>query len=796
MKRTIPVVGALCFAGVLAAQSPAAPASGSAPTDSRLLLRYDAFDPLVATPELAAPLRADALTTLGIVQFDGGPTQADRDLLEAAGLQPLWYLPRDAYVVRGPADARRSVREHERVRWVGPFHPAYKLAPSLLPAFAAGALPADRYVLVMADPKRDEAALVRHIDDVGGSVWRYAAGNLLIEADLDATQLARVAALEQVLWIEADEPIEVDMDNARIQGGADYLEAQGGTGGGFTGKGVRGHVMEGIFPAHPEYVANAWRVAPAQVFSGLSSNHGQSTFGIVFSSGVNPQARGLCPDAQGFFTDFNWLVSAPPMQTGNNTRYGVVREITDPAQPWQCMFQTAAWGYARTSFYTARSAEMDWIIAEFDLPIFQAQSNSGNTESRPQAWAKNIASAGGIVHHDTATPTDDSPSGTSMGPATDGRIKPDLCGYYDNTFTTTGATGYTATFGGTSSATPMVCGHAGMILELFTDGAFGLELQPGEDWTNRFARRPHFTTTKALLVNTARQYPHAQVGGRFRQGWGFPSLQDLWDLRTEMLVLDEADVLQQGDARTYTVFVKPGTPQLRATMTFADPAGNPAALQHRVNDLDLQLTAPDGTVYHGNVGLVTGLFSTPGGTANDYDTVENVYVQNPAAGLWSVRVAASEVVVDQHVETAAVDADFALVVSGIGAGRDSSDVQLALASNAPGNLVTTVTNPPASYAEGYVFYSLATGRDRGMGNFLGLEIDALSYLSVSTPLLAGDPLHFPGNAGGNQFPNAPFTWPAIVPTIFQGLTLDAVAVFVDATGAPIAASNVARVTVQ
>ena len=43
-----------------------------------------------------------------------------------------------------------------------------------------------------------------------------------------------------------------------------------------------------------------------------------------------------------------------------------------------------------------------------------------------------------------------------------------------------------------------------------------------------------------------------------------------------------------------------------------------------------------------------------------------VFVQNPDPGLWLVEVIASEVNEDSHIETPEVDADFALVVSGVG----------------------------------------------------------------------------------------------------------------------------------
>ncbi|HZN37341.1 MAG TPA: fibronectin type III domain-containing protein, partial [Planctomycetota bacterium] len=60
-------------------------------------------------------------------------------------------------------------------------------------------------------------------------------------------------------------------------------------------------------------------------------------------------------------------------------------------------------------------------------------------------------------------------------------------------------------------------------------------------------------------------------------------------------------------------------------------------------------------------------YSTAGGAPNTIDTVENVFVQNPAAGTWTVQIIAAEINQDSHVETPAVDCDYALVVSGVDA---------------------------------------------------------------------------------------------------------------------------------
>ena len=78
-----------------------------------------------------------------------------------------------------------------------------------------------------------------------------------------------------------------------------------------------------------------------------------------------------------------------------------------------------------------------------DIAITQSQSNNGNRSSRPQAWAKNVISVGGVKHYDTLDTSDDAwAGGASIGPAFDGRIKPDVSYWYDYIYTTTTGSGW------------------------------------------------------------------------------------------------------------------------------------------------------------------------------------------------------------------------------------------------------------------------------------------------------------------------------------------------------------------
>src|SRR5262249_43616435 len=109
-----------------------------------------------------------------------------------------------------------------------------------------------------------------------------------------------------------------------------------------------------------------------------------------------------------------------------------------------------------------------------------------------------------------------------------------------------------------------------------------------------------------------------------------------------------------------------GMPTLSATMCYIDPMGNTSSSVSRINDLSLKLTSPTGVIYWGNNGLNDSNFNTPGGVSNTIDTVENVFLQGPEIGTWTVQVIATQVVQDAwpaRSPNGATDAAFSLVVT-------------------------------------------------------------------------------------------------------------------------------------
>ena len=201
---------------------------------------------------------------------------------------------------------------------------------------------------------------------------------------------------------------------------------------------------------------------------------------------------------------------------------------------------------------------------------------------------------------------------------------------------------------------------------MFTDGLFGND--PRVSGGTRFENRPYAQTLKALLIATAKQYPFTSASTdnlREHQGWGFPDLRKLYDSRGKILVVPEDRVILQQQSHTYRIHVPEFEDELKVCMTYLDPAGNPAARNAIVNDLDLLVTSPSGTRYWGNNGLDNGNYSTSGGRANPIDTCENVIIDNPENGVWTIEVSAPLIAQDAVVATRRIiDATYALVSVG------------------------------------------------------------------------------------------------------------------------------------
>jgi serine protease AprX len=270
---------------------------------------------------------------------------------------------------------------------------------------------------------------------------------------------------------------------------------------------------------------------------------------------------------------------------------------------------------------------------------------------------------------------------SSRGPTDDGRIKPDvvapgtwiLSGYSDlyqngydaGTNPRNGAFQYngwgvpfSSTYkymGGTSMSNPITAGAAAVVRDYYSEAQ---------------AHAASAALTKATLINSAVDLLDENNDGANDNDFPIPNSHEGWgridaNAATDgsASFVDETTGLGTGASST-TSYSLEGGAAFKVTLVWTDFPSTAAAAVNLVNDIDLTVTSPTGTVYRGNV--FSGGWSTTGGAADRLNNVENVYLQSAAAGTWTVTVTGFNVPMGPQ--------PFALVVDGAGAPSNNPPV--------------------------------------------------------------------------------------------------------------------------
>jgi len=182
---------------------------GTEPIDT---LRPDATLP---TNLAAGPLTGPALS---LVQFIGPIQQKWLDALQAQGVTPVHYIYSNAYLVWTDVQGRlaldRLAAVGAFVQWAGPFHPAYKLGPSLRQALTKGADVAKQVPLIVQtyDHAGKEATLSflgqKSLIPVTGNEKVLEYENVRLTAEMSS--VAEIAARPDVVWVGEQFPREMN----------------------------------------------------------------------------------------------------------------------------------------------------------------------------------------------------------------------------------------------------------------------------------------------------------------------------------------------------------------------------------------------------------------------------------------------------------------------------------------------------------------------------------------------------------------------------------------------------------
>lgn len=637
--------------------------------------------PVLAVALLAAaigPSSAGRATGTGsgwtVVSFRAPITSADREAIEAWTSAPLFYEHPNAYLAYLGSDARRAVQERASVRRVTALTASERLAPGV----SADGLAAIIVARAGLTPQLAGSAVAGWSSEIDRSLV-----TLMVPGRLASTFANHPGVLSigpgSVRTVALDEQSsQISAGNTSggkpVTGYRAFLDALG-----IDGSGVRIAIADsGIDDQHPDL---AGRVVARTDFTALpdlrdTDGHGTHVAGIAAGGGVFAGAN----DPNGFHYG---LGVAPGVDLVDVGIIGIIEEtvLLDEFPPFEeatsyavdqgAVGWNASWGSGDGDRvgYVENARTMDQLVRDADwttpgdqqFVLVFAAGNSGFAGPGAPTEAKNLIAVAASKSA-RAGNIETIASFSSRGPAKDGRIGPTIAAPGD-TIVSTRATASVLCNTPPREASPLVvmyaaCSGTSMAAPHVT-GAVALIAQW---WGQREGGRvPSPAMTKALLVNSAhdmgiRDIPNAN------EGWGRLNLKELFDPTLERVLLDQEDLFDEaGEVRNWQIEpVDPSLP-MKASLVWSDAPGAPNASPAIVNDLDLELIAPDLSVYRGNNFL--GGRSVPGGGPDRLEVVENIFLDEPA-GTYQLRVVASNLPGDGVPSMGdGTDQDYALVLS-------------------------------------------------------------------------------------------------------------------------------------
>lgn len=641
-------------------------------------LKHSSFDPLTSTrkSEFAKISMSDTAPDgkrYYIVQFQGPILEKWKAEAMAAGAEILDYIPDFAFVVRATPSAENKLAALPYIRWIGDYATEYRLSP-LLPKSGTAE------VVIRIFPGADKSQAGKKIAEAGGKLDTPKAElGRNIKASIPAAALLRIAKAAGIAWIEPKPVRKLHNSAARgIMNVGNVWSDLGLYGAGQTvaisDTGLDKGSLSTLAPDFLGRVTKAYALGRTNDWSD-DNGHGTHVAGSLMGNGAqsggNPATHnytgsfaGVAPEAslvfQSIMDKFGYLTGLP--YDLNNL---FINPYNDGAR-----IHSNSWGdEAFFGQYTLDAHNTDeFMWGHKDMLVLFAAGNDGVDTNpanglidvdniTPPATAKNILCVGAtetIDNSETGTwgaywpgtyPANpissdriaNNASGmaafSSRGPCDDGRIKPDICAPGTNIISVRSKDSKAGALwgvyspnsnylysGGTSMATPLVAGACALAREYYVKKGI----------------TPSAALIKATLLNgafdmTPGQYSSPQeIPARPNsvEGWGRLDLKNSILPASPKLIypFDATSGISTGGAATFQTYNMSSSTPLKVTLVWTDYPASSGATVALVNDLDLTVTTPTGTVISGN------------GAADRRNNVEGVDFNSPQVGAYTISV--------------------------------------------------------------------------------------------------------------------------------------------------------------
>jgi hypothetical protein len=448
------------------------------------------------------------------------------------------------------------------------------------------------------------------------------------------------------------------------------------------------------------------------------AHHATHVAATLVGAGVNPNARGIAPQATLHAYDWN----ADLAEMANAAGEGLLLSCHPYGKLTGWHLQEGVWYWMgnpeispekdyRFGFYDAEAAQIDAIAhqAPYYLMVYSAgndradkgpepgqthfvRDRSGNWRKspnprnpdgpydalNPMATAKNILTVAAVEQNYPSAQYTPAPF-SSFGPTDDGRIKPDLASIGVEVFSANAKSFNTYdAFTGTSMASAGAAASLGLLQQYYAQQNAGQVMLS--------------STLKALAIHTAKDI--GAEGPDYQLGWGLLDAEAAAlairqkGLITQILEID----LEQGSTFSLNLLAAGNGVPLTATIAWTDPEGTPAppslnpTRNMLVNDLDLVLE-------QGNQRFFPYILNPSVPTApasrgnNSRDNVEKIRIAN-ANGTYTLRISHKGILRGNRQKVS-------IIITGLAPGESCANAPLAGVINAP---LQAQLNTPVNFA--------------------------------------------------------------------------------------------------
>jgi hypothetical protein len=648
--------------------------AAGARADTIHLLAYP-FDPVAGEPRLPSDLvavdRAGA-SSYYLVQLSGSPTDERKAVVTRAGGELIAYIPDNTYIVRMTPEIRQALALSDAVRWIGPFHPAYRISPGIgTHEFTDPERAADPWLTLMVRVFDNASSTAQDIRALGAEVLEMSDDGFqkMLVVHADPGIVPALARLNDVWWIEEKPEFFLLNDTTKWVVQSNVTASTPIWDKGIHGEGQLAAVMDSGLDYNSCWFREVGGAAPGpshrkvvsyvayggNPYDGCDTGHGTHVCGTLagdqsYINAGNYNYNGMAYMAKLALQDVGADDAWTCTQGTVNIPASLSAAFTD-AYALGARVHSNSWG-GQTNTYDAYCVDVDsFMWSHKDFLVVFAAGNSGPNASTVTfpGTAKNCVTVGA-----TRRPPDQEVIAgySSRGPASDTRYKPTVTApggeaaysYINSADNNTGnPPAQTCNvvgnpFQGTSMATPAVAGCALLVRQYYTEGWYPSGTKIGDD-----SLAPSAALVKATLTNSAADMGTADIPNN-NEGWGRVLLNDALYFEADARELKVEDVtpgVTQGGSQTFEFDVDSGSVPLEVTLVWTDYPATAGAGVTIQNNLDLTVTAPGGTAYKGNV--FSGGQSTTGGSYDARNVEEAVRLASPAVGTYTVQVGGTTV---------------------------------------------------------------------------------------------------------------------------------------------------------